>query len=51
MAIEKNDTCYQEKNTSKLFANGNSSELDIAFVDLMEKNGALIEEVRDLKIE
>ena len=34
-----------------MFADGNSSELDIIVTDLMEKNGAPIEEVINIKIE
>ena len=49
IAIEENDTHYQEEDTIELFVDGNSSEFDAA--DLMEKNGALTEEVRNLKIE
>ena len=49
--IEENDTHYQDFNTTKLFADGNTSEFDVAIVDLMEKNGSLTEEVKNLKIE
>ena len=44
----ENDTHYQEEETTKLFLN--SSEFDATIVDLMEKNGALTEEVRNIKI-
>ena len=49
--IEGNDTHYQEEDTTELFADGNSSEFGAAVADLMERNGALTEEVKNLKIE
>ena len=51
IAIEENDTHYQEIDTTKLFAEGKLSEFDTTVADLMEKNGALTEEVRNIKIE
>ena len=51
IAIDKNDTHYQEKDIIELFANGKSSEFDAIVVDMMEKNGALTKEVKNLKIE
>ena len=51
LAIQQNDTHYQEEGTTGLFKNGNSSELDAVVVNMMEKNNSLIEEVRNLKIE
>ena len=51
MAIQHNDTQYQEEETTRLFEDGNSREFDATIVDLMEKNNALIEEVIILKIE
>ena len=50
IAIEENDTHYQEEDTNELFADGNSSEFHVAVTDLMEKNGSLTKEVRNLKI-
>ena len=37
--------------TTKLFTNGDSNEFDGAIVDLMEKNRAQAEEIRNLKLE
>ena len=51
IAIEENDTHYEEKETTKLFENGDSSEFDATVAYLMERNGALTKEVRNLKIE
>ena len=51
IAIEENDTHYQEIDTTKLFVDGNSSEFDATVAYLMEKNGSLTEEVINLKIE
>ena len=51
MTIQQGDTQYQELDIVGLFDEGNSSEYDEAIVDLMEKNNALNEEVRNLKRE
>ena len=50
LAIEKNDTHYQEEDATDLFEEGSSSEFDVSVVDMMEKNGALTKEVKNLKI-
>ena len=49
--IEENDTRYQEMDTTKVFANGNSHEFDVVVVDLMEKNRSQAKEIRNLKLE
>ena len=51
IAIEKNDTHYQEEDITKLFANGNSSEFDAIVAYLKEKNGTLTKVIKNLKIE
>ena len=51
ISIAKNDTHYKEIDTSKLFTDGNQSEFDATIVDLMEKNRAQVEEIRNLKLE
>ena len=51
ITIAKNDTQYKEIDTTKLFKEGNSSEFNGAIVDLMEKNRAQVEEIRNLKLE
>ena len=51
ISIVENDTHYKEIDTRKLFTNGNQSEFDVAIVDLMEKNRAQEEEIRNLKLE
>ena len=51
IAIAENDTQYKEIDTTKIFANGDSKEFDLAIVDLMEKNKSQAEETRNLKIE
>ena len=51
IAIAENDTKYKEIETTKFFANGDSNEFYAAIVDLMEKNRAQVEEIRNLKIE
>ena len=51
IVIAENDTQYKEIDTTKLFAEGNSSEFDAAIVDLMEKNRAQDEEIKNLKLE
>ena len=47
--IEEIDTHYQEKDTIELFIDRNSSEFDAVVADLMENNGAVTKEVRNLK--
>ena len=49
--IAENNTQYKEIDTKKVFANGDTKEVDAAIVDLMEKNRAQVEEIRSLKIE
>lgn len=44
-------TQYKEIHTTKLFADGNSYESNVAIVDLMEKIRAQVEEIRNLKLE
>ena len=51
IGIEENDTHYQEEDTTELFIDWNSSEFDAAVANLIKKNGALIEDVRNIKIE
>ena len=51
MAIEENDTHYQEIDTNKLFVDGNTIKFDAAVANLMKKNETLTEEVRNLKRE
>ena len=51
IAITKNDTQYKEIDTTKFFTNEDRNEFDAAIVDLMEKNRAQAEEIRNLKIE
>ena len=51
IAIAENDTHYKEIDTTKLFIEGNSSEFDVAIVDLMEKNRVQAKEIRNLKLE
>ena len=51
IAIVENDTQYREIDTTKLFAEGNSNEFDVAIVDMMEKNRAQVEEIINLKLE
>ena len=51
ISIAKNDTHYKEIDTTKLFIEGNSSEFDATIADLMEKNRAQAEEIRNLKLE
>lgn len=49
--IEENDTHYKEEDTSELFIDGNSSEFNVVIAGLMKKNGALTQEVKNLKME
>ena len=51
IAIEENDTQQQEINTIELFVDENTNEFDAIVTDLMEKNGTLTEEVKNLKRE
>ena len=51
ISIEENDTQYQEMDTTKLFANGDSNEFDAIVANLMENNRTLVEEIKNLKIE
>ena len=51
IAIVENDTHYKDIDTTKIFTNGNQSEFDAAITDLMEKNRAQAEEIRNLKLE
>lgn len=51
MAIHQNKIEYQEEDTTRFFEDKNSKEFDAAIGDLMEKNNALNEEVRNLKRE
>ena len=37
--------------TTRRLIDGNQSEFDVAIVDLMEKNKAQVEEIRNLKLE
>ena len=50
IAIAENDTQYKEIDTTNLFTQANSSEFDVAIVDLMEKNRAQDEEIKNLKM-
>ena len=49
MAIQSNESNFEEEDTTRLFDNGNPSECDVTIIDLMEKNNTLIEEVTNLK--
>ena len=51
MAIQQNDTLYQEVDTQGLLDDGSSSESDATITDLLEKNNIMNEEVRGLKRE
>ena len=51
ISIKENDTQYQEIDTTEFFADGNKSKFDATVVDLMENNGILTKEVRNLKKE
>ena len=51
IAIAENDTHYKDIDTTKLFTKGNSSEFDAAIANLMEKNRARVEEIKNLKLE
>ena len=48
--IAEDDTKYKEIDTIKLFIEGNSSEFDVAIVDLMEKNRVQAKEIKNLKL-
>ena len=49
--IQDNDTQYQAIDTTELFANGNSNEFDAIVADMIEKNGTLTKEVKNIKRE
>ena len=49
ISIVESDTQYKEIDTTKLFANGDSNEFDIAIAYLMEKNRVQAKEIRNLK--
>ena len=51
IVIAENDTQYKEINTTEVFSNGDSKEFNATIVDLMEKNRAQVEEIKNLKIE
>ena len=51
ISIVENETHYKEIDTSELFIDGNQSEFYAAIADLMERNRAQEEEIRNLKLE
>ena len=51
ISIVENDTQYKEIDTTKLFAEGNSSEFDAAIANLMENNRPQAKEIINLKME
>ena len=51
ISIAENETQYKEIDTTKVFANGDSKEFDVVIADLMEKNRAQVEEIRNFKME
>ena len=51
IAIAENDTQYKEIDTTKLFADGNSSEFNATIADLMENNRVKSKEIKNLKLE
>ena len=51
IVIAENDTHYKEIDTTKVFSNVDSKELDATIVELMEKNRAQVEEIRILNLE
>ena len=51
IAIQENEAQYKGIDTTKVFANGNSNEFDVAVADLMKKNRAQAEKIRKLKLE
>ena len=51
VAIQQNDTQYQEVDTTGFFEDKKSKEFVATITDLMEKNNALNEEVKKLKRE
>ena len=51
LAIAENDINYKEIDTTKVFANGDTKELDAAIEELMEMNRSQAEEIRTFKIE
>ena len=50
-SIEENDTQYKEMDTTKLFSNGDSNEFDVVVKNIIKKNRAKEEEIRNLKLE
>ena len=50
ISIAENDTQYKKIDTSKVFANGDSKEFDVAIAYLMKKNRAQVEEIISLKM-
>ena len=50
IAIAENNTQYKEIDTTKLFSSDDSNIFDATIIDLMEKNRAQAEEIRNLKI-
>ena len=51
IAIAENEINYKEIDSSKVFANGDTKEFDVAIAELMEMNRSQAEEIRTLKIE
>ena len=49
--MAENDRQYKEIDTTKLFANGESNEFDVAIANLMENNKVQDEKIRNLKLE
>lgn len=51
IAIQQNDSQYQEEDTTELFDNGNSIESDKAIKEILEKNNILSDDIINLKRE
>ena len=51
MAMQQNETYYQEEDTIGLFDDKKSNEYDSTIVDVIEKNNALSKEVNNIKRE
>ena len=51
ISIAKNDTQYKEIDTTKLFADGNSSEYNAVVTHLMAKNRIQAKEIKNLNLE
>ena len=51
IAIAENDAQYKEINTKKIFTEGNFNEFDVGIKNLMEKNRAQAEEIKNIKLE